>query len=126
MTFFDLCGTACCEDDLQLMDYIKGVRTRRTRLGVEVVRVHYTAHPERDSEWAKLKRRKYSSQAAWDREQHTSNHSNRPIGTDVEPIPCLSPAGKVNVTVLGRRIIFVEHNVDESLIRHFGVERHFV
>src|SRR5215472_8881134 len=65
MTFFDLCGTACCEDDLQLMDYIKGVTTRRTRLGVEVVRVHYTADPERDSEWAKLERRKYSSQAAW-------------------------------------------------------------
>src|ERR1700730_2894286 len=47
-------------------------------------------------------------------------------GTDIEPIPFLSPAGKVNVTVLCRRIIFIEHNIDESLIRHFGVERHFV
>jgi hypothetical protein len=51
------------------MTYIKGVSSRRTRLGVEVVRVHYTADPERDSEWAKRERHKYSSQGAWDREQ---------------------------------------------------------
>ena len=51
------------------MNYIKGITTRRTRLGVEIVRVHYTADPERDSEWAKRERQKYSSQAAWDREQ---------------------------------------------------------
>jgi len=47
-------------------------------------------------------------------------------GTDIEPIPFLSPAGKVNVPVLCGRVIFIEHNVDESLIRHFGVERHLV
>ena len=51
------------------MTYIKGVSSRRTRQGVEVVRVHYTADPERDSEWAKRERQKYSSQGAWDREQ---------------------------------------------------------
>src|SRR5262250_3315606 len=51
------------------MNYIKGITTRRTRQGVEVVRVHYTADPERDSEWAKHERQKYSSQGAWDREQ---------------------------------------------------------
>ena len=51
------------------MDSMKGVTIRRTRLGVEVIPVHYTADPERDSEWARRERRKYSSQAAWDREQ---------------------------------------------------------
>jgi len=34
-----------------------------------VVRIHYTADPQRDSEWAQGERQKYSSQAAWDREQ---------------------------------------------------------
>src|SRR5262245_36679234 len=52
-----------------IFNHSQGVTTRRTRRGVEVVRIHYTADPERDSEWAKLERRKYSSQAAWDREQ---------------------------------------------------------
>jgi hypothetical protein len=51
------------------MTYIKGISSRRTRQGVEVVRVHYTADPERNSEWAIRERQKYSSQAAWDREQ---------------------------------------------------------
>jgi hypothetical protein len=47
----------------------KGITSRRTRLGVEIVRVHYTADPERGSDWATHERQKYSSQAAWDREQ---------------------------------------------------------
>jgi hypothetical protein len=47
-------------------------------------------------------------------------------GADIQPIEFLSPAWKVNVTVLSRRIIFVEHNIDESLNRHFGVERYLV
>jgi hypothetical protein len=51
------------------MTNIKGLTTRRTSSGIQVVRVHYTADPDRDSEWAAQERRKYSSQAAWDREQ---------------------------------------------------------
>ena len=46
--------------------------------------------------------------------------------TDIEPIPFLIPAGKVNITGPCCRITFIEHHVDESFIRHFGVERHFV
>ena len=51
------------------MDNIKGLSTRRTESGVQVVRIHYTADPQRDSAWAHRERQKYSSQAAWDREQ---------------------------------------------------------
>jgi hypothetical protein len=51
------------------MTDLKGISSRRTRQGVEVVRVHYTADPERGSEWANRERQKYSSQGAWDREQ---------------------------------------------------------
>jgi hypothetical protein len=51
------------------MSEIRGFSTRRTTTGVQIARVHYSADPDRDSEWAKRERRKYSSQAAWDREQ---------------------------------------------------------
>jgi hypothetical protein len=47
----------------------KGISARRTRTGNLVMRVHYSADPERGPEWAKTERRKYSSQGAWDREQ---------------------------------------------------------
>src|SRR5215471_17543014 len=69
----NLCGRWTVESATysirSFMNYIKGIMTRRTRQGIEVVRVHYTADPERDSEWAKRERQKYSSQGAWDREQ---------------------------------------------------------
>src|SRR6266849_6263680 len=54
---------------------------------------------------------------------HLHTMENR---THIEPIPFLSPTGKIYVTVLCRRIIFIEHHIDESLIRRFRVERHFV
>ena len=47
----------------------KGLTTRRTKSGILVARVHYSVDPERDSQWATRERQKYSSQAAWDREQ---------------------------------------------------------
>lgn len=47
----------------------KGLTTRRTKSGILVARVHYSVDPERDSKWATRERQKYSSQAAWDREQ---------------------------------------------------------
>jgi len=47
----------------------KGLTLRHTRSGIPVVRVHYSADPERDSEWVETEKRKYTSRAAWDREQ---------------------------------------------------------
>lgn len=47
----------------------KGMSTRKTRQGVEVVRIHYSADPERGPDWAARERKNYSSQGAWDREQ---------------------------------------------------------
>lgn len=50
-----------------------GVRLRRTSGGIPVLRLHYSAHPERNPElnpdWKKRERKKYTSQADWDREQ---------------------------------------------------------
>ena len=36
---------------------------------VEVLRLHYSADPERNLDWVSQERQKYSSRAAWDREQ---------------------------------------------------------
>jgi hypothetical protein len=51
----------------------RGVQVKRTSGGIPVVRLHYSAHPERDPEthpeWKKVERKTYTSQAAWDREQ---------------------------------------------------------
>jgi hypothetical protein len=51
------------------MEPERGLSFRRTASGVMVARLHYSADPERDSGWVEQERRKYSSQAAWDREQ---------------------------------------------------------
>ena len=51
------------------MKIIEGLTTRRTRTGVEVLRLHYSADPDRGFNWVAQERRKYSSRAAWDREQ---------------------------------------------------------
>src|ERR1039458_6929915 len=52
---------------------MRGLTVRRTRGGIPVVRLHYTADPHRDPElnpaWKEAERRTYSSQASWDREQ---------------------------------------------------------
>jgi hypothetical protein len=47
---------------------------RRTRSGVEVLRLHYSADPERNLNWVSQERQKYSSRAAWDREQEIIHH----------------------------------------------------
>lgn len=51
----------------------RGVSFRRTKTGISVLRFHYSCHPERDPErnprWFSEERRKYTSQADWDREQ---------------------------------------------------------
>jgi hypothetical protein len=51
----------------------RGVRVRRTKNEIPVLRLHYSCHPERNPEinpdWKKGERKKYTSQADWDREQ---------------------------------------------------------
>ena len=55
------------------VEIVRGLHVHRTRGGIPVLSVHYSADPERDPEihpeWKRMERRTYSSQAAWDREQ---------------------------------------------------------
>ena len=52
---------------------MRGLSVRRTKGGIPVVRLHYTADPHRDPElnpaWKQTERKAYTSQASWDREQ---------------------------------------------------------
>jgi hypothetical protein len=57
------------------MTMIKGLTTRRTRSGVQVLRLHYSADPDRDLNWITEEKQKYSSTAAWDREQEIVHHA---------------------------------------------------
>jgi hypothetical protein len=51
----------------------RGVTVRRSKNEIAVLRLHYSCHPERNPEknpeWKKTERKKYTSQADWDREQ---------------------------------------------------------
>ena len=55
------------------IEIVRGMHVHRTKGGIPVLSVHYSADPERDPqihpEWKEQERRTYSSQAAWDREQ---------------------------------------------------------
>jgi hypothetical protein len=55
------------------IEVVPGLHVRRTAGGIPVLRVHYSVIPERDpklnAEWRARERKKYTSQAAWDREQ---------------------------------------------------------
>ena len=55
------------------LEIVRGMTVHRTKGGIPVISLHYSADPERDPEihpeWKKRERRTYSSQAAWDREQ---------------------------------------------------------
>jgi hypothetical protein len=53
----------------------KGLTIRRTRSGVEVLRLHYSADPDPSVDWVTQERQKYSSRAAWDREQGIIHHA---------------------------------------------------
>jgi len=80
-TSFDMAKTKTAQalDSLQTMapqkavDIIPGVSVRRTAGGIPVVRLHYSAHPDRNPdqhpEWKAQERRTYTSQADWDSEQ---------------------------------------------------------
>lgn len=54
------------------VEIVRGMKVRRTSGGIPVVRLHYSANPDRDPElhpeWKKEARKTYTSQAAWDRE----------------------------------------------------------
>ena len=52
-----------------MSDRSKGLRRRNTRQGNAVIRIHYSADPERGPAWVAQERKRYSSQGAWDREQ---------------------------------------------------------
>jgi hypothetical protein len=62
-----------------VVEMMRGVQIRRTRGGIPVVRIHYSADPLRDPEvnpqWKELERRAYTSQAAWDREQEVRDEA---------------------------------------------------
>lgn len=55
------------------IEMVRGLTLRRTKNGIPIARLHYTADPDRDPElhpeWKKTARAKYSSQMRWDREQ---------------------------------------------------------
>lgn len=57
------------------IEIVKGCNIRRTLHGQSVMRIHYSAIPERDPDtvagaaWKKRERATYSSQAAWNKEQ---------------------------------------------------------
>jgi hypothetical protein len=55
------------------LEIVRGMSVHRTKGGIPVLSIHYSADPERDPEihpeWKQTERRTYSSQAAWDREQ---------------------------------------------------------
>lgn len=59
-------------DPQSKVDIVRGLSVRRTGGGIPVVRVHYSANPDRDPdlhpEWKKEARKAYTSQASWDRE----------------------------------------------------------
>jgi len=55
------------------VEIVRGLSLHRTKGGIPVLSVHYSADPERDPEihpeWKEAERRAYSTPAAWDREQ---------------------------------------------------------
>jgi hypothetical protein len=55
------------------LEVTPGLTLRKTSNGVNVPKLHYSAHPDRDPElhpgWKTAERKAYPSQAAWDREQ---------------------------------------------------------
>jgi hypothetical protein len=55
------------------IEIVRSMHVHRTKGGIPVLSIHYSADPERDPQihpqWKETERRTYSSQAAWDREQ---------------------------------------------------------
>jgi hypothetical protein len=55
------------------VEIVRSLTIHRTKCGIPVLSVHYSADPERDPEinpqWKLKERKAYASQAAWDREQ---------------------------------------------------------
>ena len=58
------------------VDLCQGVKLRRTKNGIPVLRIHYTADPKKcDPAWIEAERRKYTSQAAWRREMEIEDEA---------------------------------------------------
>lgn len=57
----------------QSLEVCRGMEVRRTKGGTAVIRLHYSVDPGRDPKlnpgWRTKEKRKYTSKAAWDREQ---------------------------------------------------------
>ena len=57
----------------------RGVSLRRTRQGIPILKIHYSAHPERDPdlhpEWKAAERKLYTSEASWQREQEVMDEA---------------------------------------------------
>src|SRR5579871_242497 len=57
----------------------RGLHVRVKDGNIPIITLHYSAHPERDpkinAKWIELKRPKYSSQGAWDREQEIQDRA---------------------------------------------------
>lgn len=119
------------------IEVIRGLTVRRTKNGIPILRLHYTADPERDTEfnpeWKKVARAKYSSQMRWDREQEVVDsagggqlvfadtllsHWDKIVITDPKwrPDPMWQVIGgfdhgKTNPTALERNYIDFEGNI---------------
>jgi hypothetical protein len=56
-----------------VIEIARGISLRCNRGGIPIMRVHYSAHPERDPdiqpEWKAAERKLYTSEASWQREQ---------------------------------------------------------
>jgi len=63
------------------VEIMRGLTVRRTKAGIPVVRLHYSADPERNPEinpqWKEEQRKKYTSQAAWDRAQEIVDYPDK-------------------------------------------------
>jgi hypothetical protein len=63
----------------QEVEIMRGVKIYRTKGGIPVTKIHYSADPDRDPdinpEWKLKERKTYSSQGAWNREQEIEDYA---------------------------------------------------
>lgn len=63
----------------QKVEIMRGISVRRTKSGIPVTTIHYSADPDRDPEinpeWKLAERKTYSSQGAWNREQEIEDYA---------------------------------------------------
>jgi hypothetical protein len=63
----------------QKVEILRGLSLRRTKSGIPVTSIHYSADPDRDPElnpeWKLTERKTYSSQGSWNREQEIEDYA---------------------------------------------------